>query len=502
MAQIVKLDGIPYTTSWNIGRAVDGNKFEAKTVQQYLDSGVPKAAEIFKGLRNALFLTQHNHDAVKNSMLAKLVSTNSVERVESGQHYKWKMTVNQQPYGTIIETDDRNSKDKPGINGDNIYLVLNRGDYAPGDVLDPQSAHGTQMVRIQETAHHKGGDVWVYTCKKVDKSKPYLDPKILKVGINWFKKFSVYGEASYQGGSIQNNYSIERSNGLSLVRTSVQVTDIAAKRKLYISAFDNNNPKEGRYDFVMDYLEAKLEMEHHKSIENCIWMGRDTDVRDTTNKKIYLADGLVEQLGKVNTVQTSSINIPVIEDFLLSLIYGRTSADMLGGKVLMIYTGLIGIMAFRDALESNYVKFGGFDTSAPLATKVSAPMTTNGFRLGRSFTELLSKSGIIIQLVHAPFLDVLDSNYQKDEKGYALSSRNMYIADLSITDTGGNNISLVKADGYSDGYSTITGVAGKTGIVTGGQQVAHSGAYTEICRYDQIGVAVADPTRCGVILAS
>ncbi len=381
---------------------------------------------------------------------------------------------------------------KVGARGGVVKLWLDKNFYVSGDVISPGTAGQKHQCRIFSKRPAGGGGT-IYEARLMTNDPNDFIPKALFAqGKRWCKLFSVYGEASTQGGSVQFADSMSLHNKMSLFRKAYKVTGLAANTALAIAVKDSKGNWTKSW---MKYAEAKFWQQWYEEMEVAAWYGRSTDVvLDANGRPVMAGPGINEQLEDSHIAPYSHLTGDFIEQYLQDIFYGRTAPGT-GKRKVMGYTGEYGAANLHKAMMA-LVKKGGFvQNIEKFIRQDNSTHHNNSLEFGYQFTKYSMTNGATLEVVINPLFDNKSLNMEIDEiTGNPVASQKITFLDFTGGEEGSNIKMMNKKNGQSFGY--VSGLQGPNGPNNGGQ-MAHTGSYYSMVLERIFGMHIHDITKCG-----
>lgn len=465
------------------------------TEDNHLGMLLYKAPHKFEGVVNQLFSSSDYYS--QNSLLSSLMGNKGTDVTIDRTSWEWKLKVaNSQPLVVVENVSPSNA----GKYKTAFKIKLNENWYIAGDVMHPGSADKKYQVRI-ESDPIKDGDGYLYTVRIMTNDDQLSIPaKYLAAGQLWSKLYSQYGEGSKQGGSIQFGGEIALQNKLSLFRKQYSVTDYAATGVLSVGITDHA----GKIHWTwMSYAEVEFWRQWYKELEASVWYTRSTDtVLDSTGRPVQSGPGIQEQLEDSHVHHYTTLTARLIEDYLMSIFYGRVAPGS-PKRAVKGFTGEYGMIQFSRAVQ-DWSQSRGFSinttTNFDFIKSAKSPYTNSGYSAGYQFVKYDFSNGISIELIHDPLRDDLSINSEIDSvTNLPLASQRITFLDFT-GDAANSNIKLMnKKDGYHFWY--VQGGIGPLGPLNGGMGSSAALEY-EMHVAKSCGVHIEDVTKCGELVLS
>ncbi len=443
-------------------------------ISKYINDYSP---EKFSQLMTQLFAYKM---LMANPLLEMTEGRNQVQYLETSDSWEWDIALSGWNPLVVVENLE-STNTTAGIDGLPFKLKLDKDWYTHGDVISPDKRK--TQVRIGEEAILKESDGYVYTCYLVTKSPgtEFFNQKYFKPGVEWIRLYSVYPERSGQFSKIWYTPTAKLMDHLpDMIRIEHEITGYADQRVIQVAtaAFDKN----GQFQQLTDprwFKRAEVEFWKHyyKQVENQImWAKESNHLRGDSGYNIRTTDGLWYKLDYGNVYPYSKFSIRLLEDFLLSIFFGRVEGK---DRNVVLMTGEWGMQLFHRAIRDEAGKFGLFINSDKAVTGSGMDM---GF--GFQFTEYFMINGGKLTLKYMPSLDVQTTNSEKGAGLYPATSATFIVMDLSGDFA--DNVKLVKHRNDEE-YGYILGTASPFGPMKGG-----------ISSSPKDGYSMWAKTRCGL----
>ena len=382
---------------------------------------------------------------------------------------------------------------QPGIMKTEFFLWLDENWYVPGDELTPGVSDSRYLVRVQGTPTRKGGG-WLYPVILVTTSSTLYMPLVyLKAGKKWGKMFSQYEEGATQSSSTQFALPMSLASRLSKYRKHMMITDEAQTSVLSVKIPDSTGKMHSTW---FNYAETEFWEQYYRELERGYWYSRSSDVLGSTGRTIKSGPGVFELMEYSNTQYFSNFSAKLLEDYLMSMLYSRVKPG--SKRKLKVFSGEYGMMNFNNAVNNHFRSSGFVVMDSMLIEKENSPYHSNGLSYGAQFFRYKAGNGIEVELIHEPFFDDQEINFEIDPiLGYPTNSMRYVFMDLT-GDGMEQNIQLVRRkDQHFLNY--VVGTIGPYGPIQSGFS-AHAGGYYEMHAGDSTGVHIEDPTGLGQLV--
>lgn len=402
------------------------------------------------------------------------------------------------PY--IIENLERENP-YPGRDGQPFKLKFNCNDYTNTDVITVDRMNGLQVV-VTETEIYQEADGWVYEVELLSSSRRniYYPHEYMEPGKQYMKIQNINTEYSTDKSSITTSsgwYDLETELGMGHRSVEHWMTGYADMTRL---KDNNNDPKFARINQLLNSagsvtlyankdakgrvipnsvtwqytVELLLRAEMEKMTENAYMWAQGGFVNQGRNrKKSKVASGLYPQLRNGNriTYPRNAMSLEFLENQIANLFAG--SGVPVTERYTEIQTGQVGLDRVSRELNEKFAAANSYMIQAKDMPGgiVFGDIDNAGYRLPR-FTQYYSHKAGWIRFKHNVALDYTHGKRHEDGMigPYAASSSTYLIMD--ITDKSktnatatintkyrvengfndGNNIVLIKPDGYGDLY--------------------------------------------------
>lgn len=465
------------------------------TEQNHLGYALHLKPEIFMPVLDQMFSAKNYYS--DNPLSSTLMGNKLTERLIGGTEWEWEMQgAGLRP---IVLTGVVNPSNlKPGYGRTVFQIQTDENIFLPGDEISPGTSDNKYLSRIMDNVQRtKEGD-FIYTLRlKDDTFTAFVPPNLLKVGQKWGKFMSTYEEGAEQSGSTQFNTSLAMKDKLGKLRKTYKVTDYASTEVLGVKIADS---KGNMHSSWISYAEVEYFMQWYREIERALWYSVPTKtIMGSTGRPIRDFAGIQKKIqddGHVGRV--SMLTAKYIEEYLMDIFYGRVKPGK--GRAVKGYTGEYGMINFHRAI-SDWSEKSGFVKNIEIATnKISSELNANALETGYQFVKYHMANGSSLELVHNPLYDDRNIHFEIDPvTGFPLESQRITFLDFTNENIG-SNIQIVKKKG-GDFFSYVQGNYGPTGPSKGGSN-AHAGDYYEMHIGTNLGIHIADVTKCGEILIS
>ena len=420
---------------------------------------------------------------------------NNVKTISSDE-WEWELRGASTKPSVVVDVTADASSATPGKFKTPISVVLDDNSFLPGDVLAP-NGNKDYTVRVISKNSAPNGNGYLYTFRLMnDNDAAYLPAQYLKVGTQYAKLFSQYGEASEQSGSTQFAGTISLKSRLSRYRKQYKVTGDVDEEVLAVAMPDSN----GKYHTAwIKYMEVEYWKQWYHELDLGKWYSRSTsEVTDANGRPLYTGPGVDQIITESGYVEDyTDFTATLIEEFLMDIFYGRVKPGS-STRNLKAFTGEYGFLLFHRAMQ-DWINANGNITivDSHIMSSVKSEMNANALQVGYQYVKYLMPNGTSLELVHNPIQDDRSINFELDPvTGYPIESMKFYFMDFS-GDMGESNISIVKkARSTKLGY--VNGLTSPFGPVNNGA-MAHSGDYYEMHVQTKEGIWIKDPTRTGIL---
>lgn len=371
------------------------------------------------------------------------------------------------------------------------YILGSNNDFLPGDVLSPGNVKYQARV-IKKEGTRDGA--FVYLMRNYSDDSSYFIPqKYFKANTRWNKLFSIYEEASEQAGSTQFSTPMTLKNRSTKLRKTYKITDYALTDVLATLIPDGKGKLHKSW---IRFAEVEYWMQWYREKERALWYTRSTDtVKGANGRPAKSGAGIDEILEDSWKQYYNVLTARVIEDFIMSMLYGRKSPGK-SRAGLIGYAGDYGMLNFHRAMSDLNEKRGFIRDVNVVQKKVKSPYHDNAYETGLQYVRYLMSNGATLEIHHNPIQDDSEIHREIDPiTGYPIESQKIYLMDMAKRGKENNVMLVEKENSYSLIYTE--GSVSPFGPKIGGTS-AHKGEYYEMTVSHQIGAQIIDPTACGV----
>lgn len=450
-------------------------------ISQYLNDYSP---EKFSQLMTQLFA---HKQLLANPLLEMTEGRNKVMYLDTSDSWTWDIALS--GFNPLIVVENKEaSNSQAGIDGLPFLLKLDKNWFTNGDVISADKRK--TKVRVGDEPILQESDGFVYTCYLLTKSPgtDFVNQKYFKPGTEWIRLFSVYPERASQFSKIWMTPTAKMVDHLpDHIRIEHEITGYADKRTIEVAtaSYDKNgnfmqltNPrwfKRAEVEFWKHYY-AQVEGQ-------LMWSPESSNLKGESGYNLRTTDGLWHKLDYGNVYPYSKFSIKLLEDFLLSIFFGRVEGK---DRNVVLMTGEWGMQLFHRAIREEAGKFGLFISSDKAIKGSGMDM---GF--GMQFTEYYMINGGKLTLKYMPSLDVQTTNIEKGAGLYPETSATFIIMDLSGDYA--DNVKLVKHRD-SEEYGYQIGTASPFGPMKGGISSTPIDGYSMWAK-TRVGLHVTDLSR-------
>ena len=424
------------------------------------------------------------------------LSSEGRERKVKGNEWTWPLRgASRRPLVSMGNPNTDN--ETPGKFNREFQLKLDENWYQPGDVLTPGDQNKRLQVRVQSGPMSVGSGHLYRVVMNTGDPALYMPAKYFEAGQQWSKLNSQYEEGAEQAGSTHYALPIELKSRLSRFRKKYRITGDAHDQVLSVAVPDSN----GKYHkFWMKYAEAEYWMQWYQELEAGVWYNRDNGgkVTGSTGRKVLTGPGVQQLLEGGNQETYNKLTGKLLQDFMLSIFFGRVRPDS-GNRKLIGYAGEIGMINFHTAVNEVSAKSPFIQVvDNKFVKSTSSPYSSNALSFGYQYVTYKMVNGMELELRHNPIYDNTQYNREIDERtGYPKESSRITFFDMS-GEGEESNIKLVKKeDAFSHSY--VEGTVGPYGRGRN-RKAAHEGDYYDVVVQDQCGVQIDDVTRTGELI--
>lgn len=420
--------------------------------------------------------------------------------------WTWKLYgLNCRP--AVVLEDAEPDNDVMGIQLTKFKIKLDCDYYVTGDILYPRGPKQFQ-VRIQEDPI-MDGDGWIYTVQLItDDPTMFLPKKFVKVGEQWKKLFSSYGEGRIGAGSTQNNnlpYFIMQS-WLSHIAKRYKVTGDAASTRLVMGTPSMNsngyatldpNKKGNYWTYEQD---AIFEYQWKQDIENLLMYSRSSRrvIDEQTGSMVRQGPGLQELMEEGNIHYYNKFSVKLVEDFLADIFFNRVEFK---NRNIVMLSGQVGCQMWNDAIAN--IANGQFsDTSSFFIDDdgKKANRSQGGTLTYGNYYKTYNMMWGQLSVMHFPLYDDLEKQTEiNPETGRPTESQRFTFLNLGLGEgiTNDNLMFVEREKGESYGY--VAGTFSPYGPASN-ELMSHSGDYYEVIRTKKCGIQLTDPKLTGELI--
>lgn len=450
-------------------------------ISKYINDYSP---EKFSQIMTQLFAYKQ---LMANPLLEMTEGRNKVQYLETSDSWSWDIALS--GFNPLVIVENLESSNAfAGIDGNPFTIKLDKDWYTHGDILTADKRKF--QVRVGDEPITRETDGFKYTVYLVTKTPgtDYIAQKYMKPGIEWVRLSSVYPERSAQFSKVWFTPTAKLVDHLpDMIRIEHEITGYADKRVIEVATASYD--KDGKFQQLTDgrwFKRAEVEFWKHyyKQVENqLMWSRESSHLKGDSGYNIRTTDGLWYKLDYGNVYPYSKFSIRLLEDFLLSIFFGRVEGK---NRNVVMLTGEYGMQLFHRAIREEAGKFGLFINSDKMVRGSGMDM---GF--GGQFTEYFPINGGSIQLKYMPSLDIQTTNSEKGAGLFPQNSATFIILDLSGDFA--DNVRLVKHRNDEE-YGYIVGTASPFGPIKGGLSSSPKDGYSMWAK-TRCGLHVTDLSR-------
>lgn len=456
-------------------------------ITRYLNDNSP---EVFSKVMVNVFM---NRRIMANPMLEMTEGRNKVRYLDGTSDY-WTWDISLSGFNPLVVVENlENTNTNVGIDGQPFKLKLDKDWFTHGDVISPDKRN--IAFRIGDEAIVKESDGYIYTCYLVTDAvdTDFVPQKYFAVGVEYIRLYSMYGERASQFSKVNFTPMAKLMDYLpDQIRLEHEVTGYADKRVLKVATatYDESGNRVAVTD-ARWFKRAEIEFwkEYYKQVDYSLMWGRKSNhLKGEGGYNIRTPHGLWQKLDLGNVYPYSKFSIKLLEDFLLSIFFGRVEGK---NRHVVLGTGEWGMQLFDRAIREEVGKFGLFLNSDKM---IDGSRMDMGY--GGQFTRFYPINGGVVELKYMPSLDVDATNM---EKGYGLfpkTSATFIILDLSGDNM--DNVQVVKQNGQ-EAFGYIEGTSSPFGPVQGKAVASPRDGYS-MWAQTRCGIHVNDLSRTAKLI--
>lgn len=429
--------------------------------------------------------------------------------------FKWDIQVPYQFPKVVAVPDTTTALAKPGIDGQEFTLVLDKNEFVKNDIISSQKMElSTPLLVVKDPVPFNGAWLYTFTIVSQNPLVDFIQSKFFAVGVEFEQIGNSVGEFTQDlsglgsmgdkitlfeqlGAGFGVEHMITNWADARMLRDGKgNPLDVMVYGKVHRNALPNKMNMDVRWEPYVEYLMRKKMLDLKTNY--MIW-GRPGTAKDSGTKQELkkVSSGIYHKMlnnGNVVYYNRGEFNIQLLRDVFGDLFYRRV--DIKNRKV-KIYTNEAGFELFKTAAKNDVLNSG----LTLIADSRFIQGSGQNMTISYAFESIITSDTGKIDLVHLRQLDLPNTNLEFGQN--KKSTPIFMVFDVSPSGDGSlqNNIREVRMEsrpsmtwGYIDGRMHHLGFAKAQGMSSANKFPGY-----QIWMEDRCDVFIEDLSRCVII---